>query len=92
MLKEHGLTLQEAVALSRPDHEVDRAGKLHRREDGTVVFAFGSHRRDPVEAHPDCLDWMLRKDFPRETKDAIRRLRETGFRWPPRQRFWCIDS
>lgn len=87
MLQEHDLTLQEAVDLSRPDHEVDRAGRFRLREDGTVVFTFGAHRKEPVEEHPDYLDWMLREDFPGETKETIHRLREAGFRWPPEGSF-----
>lgn len=42
---------------------VDVAGKFVRDEQGRVTFAFGKHRGDPVDAHPDFLSWMLRKDF-----------------------------
>lgn len=48
-----------------------------------VVFAFSQHEGEPIGEHPDYLDWMLREDFPRETKETIRRLRAAGFRWPP---------
>lgn len=83
MFDDHSLTLQTTTELSLPDHEGDRAGRFVLREDGTVVFAFGAHRGEPVEAHRDHLDWMLRKDFPPETKETIRRLRDPGIRWPP---------
>lgn len=71
----HGLDEEEMVELSAPPEEVDRAGKL-RREGGEVVFAFGRHAGEPVADRPDYVDWMLRTDFPRETKRILRRLRE----------------
>ena len=42
---------------------VDVAGKFVRDEQGRITFAFGKHRGDPTDAHPDFLYWMLGKDF-----------------------------
>lgn len=72
---EHGLSLEEMLVLSRRPDEVDRSGKLRRRR-GKVVFAFGKHRGEPVEAHRDYAEWILEADFPRDTKRALRRLLE----------------
>jgi len=69
----HGLTRNELLELSVPPEEVDRAGKL-RREEGEVVFAFGRHAGEPVAERPDYVGWMLRSEFPSETKRILRRL------------------
>ncbi|MCY4120264.1 MAG: hypothetical protein OXG72_05015, partial [Acidobacteria bacterium] len=47
-------------------------GKFVRDEQGRVTFAFGKHRGDPTDAHPDFLDWMLRKDFAPSTLAVAR--------------------
>ena len=36
------------------------------------MFGFGRHRGDPVDAHPDFLDWMLGRDFPPSTLAVAR--------------------
>ena len=51
---------------------VDPAGKFVRDEQGRIAFAFGKHRGDPVDRHPDFLDWMLRKDFAPSTLAVAR--------------------
>lgn len=77
MREAHGLDREEMLELSAPPSEVDRAGKLRRR-DGEIVFAFGKHAGEPVAGHPDYVDWMLGADFPEETKRILRRLRGEG--------------
>ena len=51
---------------------VDPTGKFVRDEQGRIAFAFGRHRGDPVDRHPDFLDWMLRKDFAPSTLAVAR--------------------
>ena len=51
---------------------IDVAGKFVRDEQGRVTFGFGRHRGDPVDAHPDFLDWMLGKDFAPSTLAVAR--------------------
>ena len=75
--EEHGLDRGEMLRMSAPPSEVDRAGKLQRLE-GEVVFAFGRHAGEPVASRPDYVDWMLRADFPAETKRILRRLLGEG--------------
>lgn len=56
----------------RRDEWADRQGKIHRAGDGTLVLGFGKHQGralDEIEA--DYLRWMLRKDFPPDTKKII---------------------
>ena len=43
-----------------------------------MVFDFGRHAGEPVSEHPDYVDWMLRADFPEETKRILRALRANG--------------
>jgi len=74
---EHGLAETDLLELSAPPSEVDRAGKL-RRTSEAVVFDFGRHAGEPVSEHPDYVDWMLRADFPEETKRILRALRVEG--------------
>lgn len=63
--------LTRLAEISVPDHEVDRSGKLIRR-DGEVCFAFGKHRGEPVREHPEYAEWLLGADFPADTKKAVR--------------------
>lgn len=72
-----GLDPDDAEALctlTRPEDEIDRAGKFRKNEDGVVVFAFGKHKDRPVRDHLDYVEWILGKDFPPETKDVGRYL------------------
>lgn len=78
----HGLAVEEMLRMTSPPDELDREGKL-RVVEGEVIFGFGRHRGEPAAAHPDYLDWMLGADFPPDTKEAIRELRQRGFRPPP---------
>lgn len=65
--------LERLCELSVPDHEVDRSGRLIE-VDGEVCFGFGKNRGEPVTEHPDYVDWMLRADFPPDTKEVLREL------------------
>ena len=71
MGREFALDLGEMADLSRPEWEVDRAGKF-RREDGEVVFNFGKFKGQPVRDAPDYVQWMLGSDFDPETKAFCR--------------------
>ncbi len=53
---------------------MDRAGCFRRREDGVVVFDFSKNRGRPVREEPGMLEWMLRNDFPAETRLLADRL------------------
>lgn len=74
---EHGLSREELLELTVGPDEVDRAGKL-RRQGGEVVFAFGRHAGEPVAERPEYVAWILRADFPEETKRILRRLAGEG--------------
>jgi DNA polymerase-3 subunit epsilon len=67
---------------SRPKGEVDRSRRLRTDGSGEVRFGFGKHAGERVRDHPDYVEWMLESDFPPDTKEALRRLKDGGWRWP----------
>lgn len=81
MQRTWGLEYHDLLDRSRPRGEVDRSRRLRVNGAGRVVFSFGKHAGEPVRDHPDYVDWMLESDFPADTLDALRRLRENDWRW-----------
>ena len=55
-------------------NRVDLAGNFKRDENGTICFSFGKHKGKPTSTEPEYLNWMLRSDFPSETKMIIKKL------------------
>ena len=57
---------------------VDLAGRIVRNKQDVEVFNFGKHKGRPVkevfEREPSYFDWMMKGDFPRQTKQVIDRL------------------
>lgn len=55
---------------------VDRTGRLRWNEAGEVVVSFGDKQgrtlRELVKTEANYLQWILRKDFPRDMQDIIR--------------------
>lgn len=62
----------------------DRAGRL-RWQDGEIVINFGRKQgmklRDLIREEPGFVTWILRSDFPRDTKGIIEAC--LAGRWPP---------
>lgn len=56
------------------DRVVDLAGKFTRGDDGQILYNFGQHKGKPVATDPGYLEWMLRQDFPEQTKVITRKL------------------
>jgi hypothetical protein len=65
---------QLAAASQHKDEleRVDLAGKLKRDKDGDIVYNFGDSKGKKVLDDLGLAHWMLRKDFPEETKIALR--------------------
>ncbi len=63
---------------SGQDELVDLAGRIKRNAKGDACFAFGKHKGRTVEqvfaAEPAYFEWMMRGDFPENTKRVISRL------------------
>ena len=81
MKRAWGLEHHDMLDLSRPPGEVDRSRRLRLDRNGRVVFNFGKHSGEPIDEHPDYLEWMLASDFPADTRQAILRLKENDGRW-----------
>jgi DNA polymerase-3 subunit epsilon len=65
-------------ALTASNH-IDHAGRIIKNKDGVEVFNFGKHRNKPVEEvfkqEPSYYDWMMKGDFPLDTKRKLTRIR-----------------
>lgn len=64
---------EDLAKLSRFDDRVDLAGHFHRK-DGAIVFGFGKKKGQPVLSDLSYLDWMMRSDFPSQTKQVIKEM------------------
>lgn len=57
---------------------VDLAGRMVYDDNNEPIFNFGKNKgkkvRDVVRREPGFIQWILQGDFPKETKDQIRRL------------------
>ena len=63
---------------------VDFAGRMVYNTSGEVVFNFGKHSGkkvlDVLRAEPSYFDWMLRGDFPLDTKRKLTEIRLQGLK------------
>lgn len=72
---EKGLAAEDAIRLTRPPNEIDRAGLFVANAEGDVLFNFGKHYGKPVRAvDASYLEWMSGDDFPASTKAVVARL------------------
>jgi len=59
---------------------VDYAGRLALNDDGLPIFNFGKHKNkliaDVLEQEPGYYGWMLNADFPLETKNQLKKIKE----------------
>lgn len=71
----HGLTSSNMV---------DLAGRIILNSEGVEVFNFGKHRNKPVEEvlrrEPSYYDWMMKGDFPQDTKNRLTEIRLRALR------------
>jgi DNA polymerase-3 subunit epsilon len=68
------LNLPALAAASKVGGEkevVDLAGKLYRDKDGDVRYNFGKARDVKVKDDPGFGEWMMRRDFPGSTVEAL---------------------
>lgn len=79
MMSRLGHDIDVFVKTSNPEDEIDRDGRLKRREDGSVVLSFGKHADKPIQKVPrDYFIWMLKSEFSDSTKAAVKRFLGTG--------------
>ena len=55
-------------------NSLDFAGKIVLDENGVAIYAFGKDKGKSVTAHPGFGLWMLKNDFPTNTKNIVRAL------------------
>ncbi|MGB0522875.1 MAG: exonuclease domain-containing protein [Flammeovirgaceae bacterium] len=62
---------------------VDLAGRMVYNAKGEVVFNFGKHKNKPVlqvlEKEPNYYDWMMKSDFPLNTKQKLTEVKLSQF-------------
>ncbi len=62
---------------------VDLAGRMVYNDDGKEIFNFGKHRGKPVSQvltdEPSFYDWMMKGDFPLDTKRKLTQIRLRNF-------------
>lgn len=64
-------------------NSVDLAGRIVLNKDGVEVFNFGKHKDKSVseimQIEPSYYDWMMKGDFPLETKRRLTQIKLRGF-------------
>ncbi len=62
---------------------VDLAGRFIFNSEGVEIFNFGKHKGKPIEQvfkeEPGYYDWMMRGDFPLDTKRKLTQVKLRGF-------------
>ena len=56
------------------DERIDIAGKLVRDKDGDAAYNFGKEKGVKVRDNLNFASWILRSDFPVDTKNHLRRI------------------
>lgn len=67
-------TVEELHSLCFPDELVDFGGKLKKNTKGQTVWAFGKNKDRPVKDDPDYAKWVLKSDFPGDTKRIVEEI------------------
>ncbi len=66
------------ASFSSGGKNVDLAGRMIYNDNGEPIFNFGKNKgkkvKDVVRHEPGFVQWVLQGDFPKETKDQLRRL------------------
>jgi DNA polymerase III subunit epsilon len=66
-----GGTVDELHSLCFPEELVDFAGRLKKNAKGQTVWAFGKNKGKPVKDDKDYAQWVMKSDFPPDTKRII---------------------
>lgn len=75
--------MKALAAFSNMHNTVDLAGRIVYNDHDIEVFNFGKYKGRPVEEvfkmEPQYYDWMMRSDFPLDTKKVITEIKLRGF-------------
>jgi hypothetical protein len=80
------MTLEQIAHYSMCDERdgsirMDLAGTIVKRKDGVPVFGTKRNRGVPVTEDPGYAGWILRSDFPQQTKDVIESILHAQSQW-----------
>ena len=64
-------SVDELHSLCFPEELVDFGGKLKKNARGQTVWAFGKNKDRPVKDDPDYAKWVLKNEFPPDTKRIV---------------------
>lgn len=68
------MTLEQIADFCMPEKRLDLAGKIILNEQGVAVFSFGKDKGKPVRESVGFANWMLKGNFPENTKNVVRRI------------------
>jgi DNA polymerase-3 subunit epsilon len=74
LMSKQELTVDDAASESIPEDMVDFAGKLKLNDDGEPCYNIGKAKGTPVVEDKGFGEWMLKQDFPTETKKKVKEL------------------
>lgn len=82
-LDKYGDNLQNDISFladfSTMGRSVDLASRIVLNDDDIPVFNFGKHKgktvKEVLKQEPSFYDWMMQGEFPKNTKDVLRRLK-----------------
>lgn len=82
-LDKYGDNLQNDISFladfSTMGRSVDLASRIVLNDDDVPVFNFGKHKgrtvKEVLKQEPSFYDWMMQGEFPKNTKDVLRRLK-----------------
>lgn len=79
--KKIGVIENDIVVIDKITNEkmIDYAGRLSYDENGNEIINFGKHKgkkvREVLKAEPGYYDWMMRSDFPLDTKRRLTKIK-----------------
>lgn len=72
----------EKLAEFTSNNKLDYAGRIIKNEAGEPVFNFGKHKgrlvKEVLEKEPSYYDWMMKGEFPQNTKKVLTRIKIEG--------------
>lgn len=72
----NNMTWRQLSKYCAPDNRVDMAGKLVYNKEGVPCYNIGNEVGVPVLNKPEFGAWILKKDFPEQTKLVLRQILE----------------
>ncbi|MEN8192867.1 MAG: hypothetical protein ABFS12_08625 [Bacteroidota bacterium] len=69
-----GSTVSDLAEYSLPRFKsADLSDRLAHNNKDELIFNFGKYKGEPVKDNLDYAEWMLKKDFPEDTKNIYKK-------------------